>query len=136
MIRASANRLRLNPADSATFVPAAFFCEICTYETEEGEKTEAANVVNTVATRIRLGRDVEHLRVWFSGDDLGVEIIPNEDSRYYYAMDSLSALRNPLRAKFGRPSRVKRRSTGEISFGVLPEISKYLGIEVEEAEVA
>ena len=86
--------------------------------------------------RIRLGQDVEHLRVIFTGDAVAVEIMPTEDRRLNFDMDSMSPLRNPLRAKFGRHSRVKRKAWGEIPRGVLPEISAFLGFDVEEDAVA
>lgn len=104
---------------------------------EDGDKIRVVDgsAIEHVSGLIAKGRDVDLCHIILSGSGLGVVVATEGEETVSYQMPLDAPEREALAAKFGRPKgSIVRMHRGEFRDGVLPEISEFLGIEVEGAE--
>ena len=112
---------------------AVLACTVGTTTDGEGRESEhGGSAVDRVAGLIANGEDADIVHIVLGADDLGV-VIGTGDTSYHYEMKPHSPYRRKLAAKFGKPGKVERTHRGEIRNGVLPEITKFLGLGAEDA---
>ncbi len=95
-------------------------------------KAVAGDAVSHVAALIASGGDVESIYVSLQGDSLHVSVSAGERS-IGYQMPVGDPAGRKLAAKFGQPGKVERTHRGRIRDGVLPELTKFLGLGAESA---
>ncbi len=124
------------PLHAVRVAEAILACTVGTMDDSEAESHKVVgSAVEHVAGLIATGKDVGLIHVILQKDSLTVDIL-DYGVIYRYEMPARSPARRKLAEKFGRPTRLERTYRGDLPEGVLPEISEFLGIEVEEAEVA
>ena len=110
---------------------AVLACTIGTVTDDEREEAEiAGSAIDHVASLIATGKDVDVVWIVLSANDLSITIGSGETS-FHYDMPARSPVRRKLAAKFGRPGKFIRTYRGEFRDGVLPEISEFLGVNVD-----